>query len=182
MGAHGRHAGSGAWRWLWALAIALWIIWLMLPNPISGAPLANTSTYEAAPVERPAGANVDAYRLSVEPGSTLWDIAVEALPALVLEAGHERAVELVAASFQKSNPGRGPGDVRLDDEFTLEVPPGTFVTASVAPRAGGRETEYTSFKGDKLTTFRNDAAVSYIYLGAARSEERRVGKECRSRG
>src|SRR5581483_2608838 len=94
--------------------------------PLADAP----STYEAEPQPDEASPGTDRYEFQVRPGATLWDVAHEALPGVVLEDGDQRAVDLIQTAFQDANPGRGPNDVRLGDTFVLEVPAGTFVTES----------------------------------------------------
>jgi hypothetical protein len=117
---------------------------------------------------------LDQYRVKVRPGSTLWDIATEALPRLVVDEGHGRALEVLEASFKKTFPDRAPNDVRLEDTFTLEVPDGTFVTASLNTIERGRVIEYVAFNGDKLTEYLADPALVYRFVRAADPQREQV--------
>jgi hypothetical protein len=136
-----------------------------LPAP---APLADPPrTYEAEPQEDDSGETVERYAFRVRPGASLWDIAMEALPRAVLDEGHAHAVEMIETSFKKTYPDRRPNDVRLNDAFNLEVPEGTFVTASLTSTDRGRTLEYSSFDGDTLTEYRADPALVYRLVRAA---------------
>ena len=105
----------------------------------SAAPLADApSTYNAEPLPDEAPPGAERYRFEVRPGASLWDIAHEALPGVVLEDGDQRAVDLITAAFQNTNSGRPPNDVRLGDQFVLEVPVDTFVTATLGTPDRGR--------------------------------------------
>jgi len=132
-------------------------------GPLADAP----RTYEAEPLETDAAEGVERYTFRVRPGATLWDIATEALPRTALEEGPARALELVEAAFKQTYPERSANDVRLDDAFVLEVPAGTFVTASLVSADRGRTIEYTSFQGDRLIEYRADPAVIYRLVPAA---------------
>jgi hypothetical protein len=132
------------------------------PSPPAQAPRA----YQAEVVPDGSSDGLDRYSLRVRPGATLWDIATEALPRLVVDEGHARAVEVVETSFKKSFPTREANDVRLDDTFTLEVPDGTFVTADLTSADRGRVIDYTAFNGDKLTEYTADPALIYRLVRA----------------
>ena len=151
----------------------------VLPWGPSGAaragPLAQAPrSYEAEPDQGAVAPGVDHYIVQVRPGATLWDIATEALPGIVLEEGNARALELVEASFRQAFPDRAANLVRLGDTFALEVPAGTFVTASVTSADRGRTIEYTSFQGDTLTQYTADPALVYRWLRAADPNRARV--------
>jgi hypothetical protein len=64
--------------------------------------------------------------------------------------------------------------VRLGDEFVLEVPAGTFVTASLSTPDRGRTVEYVSFQGDTLTQFRADPALVFRQVTAKNPNRARV--------
>ncbi len=140
-----------------------------------GAPLGQAPrTYEATALPD-AGPEADArYVLRVRPGATLWDIATEALPEVVLEAGNAQALEAVEAAFREAFPGRALNDVRLGDELVLVVPAGTFVTAAVSAGDRGRTIEYESFRGDRLLEFRGDPAVVFRHALGGDSTRTRV--------
>jgi hypothetical protein len=144
-------------------------------SPARAAPLADApSTYEAEPQPDEAPPGADRYLFHVRPGASLWDIAHEALPGVVLEDGDQRAVDLITAAFQEAYPGRAANDVRLGDEFVLEVPAGTFVTASLSTPDRGRTVEYVSFQGDTLTQFRADPALVFRQVTAKNPNRARV--------
>ncbi len=144
-------------------------------SPALAAPLADApSTYEAEPQPDEAPPGAARYRFQVRPGASLWDIAHEALPGVVLEDGDQRAVDLITAAFQDAYPGRAPNDVRLGDSFVLEVPADTFVTASLSTPDRGRTIEYVSFDGDTLTHFRTDPALVYRQVSAKNPSRARV--------
>ncbi|HLH22001.1 MAG TPA: hypothetical protein VK066_05735 [Chloroflexota bacterium] len=144
-------------------------------SPALAAPLADApSTYEAEPQPDDASPGADRYQFQVRPGASLWDIAHEALPGVVLEDGDQRAVDLITEAFQDANPGRAPNDVRLGDTFVLEVPAGTFVTQSLSTPDRGRTVEYVSFQGDTLTHFRADPALVYRQVSASDPSRARV--------
>jgi hypothetical protein len=144
-------------------------------SPALAAPLAEApSTYDAVPLPDEASPGAERYQFQVRPGSSLWDIAHEALPGVVLEDGDQRAVDLITAAFQETNPGRTANDVRLGDHFVLEVPAGTFVTESLSSPDRGRTVEYVSFGGDTLTQFRADPALVYRQVSAKDPNRARV--------
>ena len=144
-------------------------------SPALAVPLADApSSYEAEPQPDEAPPGAERYRFQVRPGASLWDIAHEALPGVVLEDGDQRAVDLITAAFQEANPGRAANDVRLGDQFVLEVPAGTFVTASLSTPDRGRTVEYVSFQGDMLTHFRADPALVYRQVSATNRNRARV--------
>jgi hypothetical protein len=165
---------------LLALVIgAVDLVWSVLPWGPSGtaraSPLAQAPrTYEAEPDPGSAPPGVDRYTVQVRPGSTLWDIATEALPGVVLEEGNARALELVEASFRQAFPDRAANLVRLGDTFALDVPAGTFMTASVMSPDRGRTIEYTSFAGDNLSEYTTDPALVYRWVRAADPSRARV--------
>jgi hypothetical protein len=117
---------------------------------------------------------VNRYVFRVRPGASLWDIAHEALPGVVLEDGDQRAVDLITAAFQEAYPGRAANDVRLGDQFVLEVPVGTFVTATLSTPDRGRTVEYLSFQGDTLTQYRVDPALVFRQVSAMNPNKARV--------
>ena len=92
----------------------------------------------------------------------------------MLEDGDQRAVDLITAAFQDTNPGRPLNDVRLGDQFVLEVPASTFVTATLGTPDRGRTIEYVSFQGDTLTQFRADPALVYRQVSAKNPSRARV--------
>jgi hypothetical protein len=143
--------------------------------PALAAPLADApSTYGAESQSDEASPGVERYVFQVRPGASLWDIAHEALPGVVLEDGDQRAVDLITAAFQQAYPGRPSNDVRLGDRFMLEVPAGTFVTESLSTPDRGRTVEYVSFEGDTLTHFRADPALVYRRVSASNPSRARV--------
>lgn len=144
-------------------------------NVARAAPLAQSPrAYEATLLPEPGPGGTDRYTVRVRPGATLWDIATEGLPQIVLEQGAGAALDVVQQSFFQAFPGRQPHDVRLDDEFTLEVPAGTFVTASLTTPDRGRTIEYTSFRGDTLIEYRADPALVFRYVAAREPSRARV--------
>ncbi|HEY7067857.1 MAG TPA: hypothetical protein VII06_40755 [Chloroflexota bacterium] len=156
--------------------LAAWLLqaWggtgMVLAAPLADAP----TTYEAEPQPDEASPGTDRYQFQVRPGATLWDVAHEALPGVVLEDGDQRAVDLIQAAFQDANPGRGPNDVRLGDTFVLEVPAGTFVTETYSTPDRGRTIEYVSFQGDTLTHYRADPGLVYRQVSAIDPNRARV--------
>jgi hypothetical protein len=181
-------ASACVFAWLRSLGYGLAVVailftplltWLLQAwsgvSPALAAPLADApSTYEAEPQPDDASPGAERYSFQVRPGASLWDIAHEALPGVVLEDGDQRAVDLVTAAFQQTNPGRPANDVRLGDHFVLEVPAGTFVTASLSTPDRGRTVEYVSFGGDTLSHYRADPALVYRQISAKNPSQARV--------
>ena len=179
-------ACPGAPSWLVLPSLAVFAIfctpflaWLLHAwggvAPALAAPVADTpSTYGAEPQPDDASPGVERYLFEVRPGASLWDIAHEALPGVVLEDGDQRAVDLITAAFQQAYPGRAPNDVRLGDRFVLELPAGTFVTETLSTPDRGRTVEYISFQGDTLSHYRADPALVYRQVSAKNPSRARV--------
>src|SRR5690606_26617130 len=100
------------------------------------------------PLGSDAGSAVDRYRVTLQPGGTLWDIAQEHLPLVALEQGDQAAADIIIRSFSATFPDRPITAVHPGDSFVLEVPSGSFVTRRSETTAQG--TRYEAFNGDRL--------------------------------
>ena len=117
------------------------------------------ATPELEPLGRDELRGVDRYRVTLQAGATLWDLAMARLPLTRIERDEAEAYWLVLESFGRSFPGRQPNTVKPGESFVLEVPTGTFV--AMGEVRDGDSLIYRSFSGDQLTAYLRDPVLLY---------------------
>ncbi len=147
-------AEAGIGRVVAAALVAALLLAALLAAPARAEDLAKVRALGADEAR-----HVDRYRVTIGPGATLWDIAQTYLPLIALDQGDQQAYQLVLAGFQQQFPGRSPAALQPGDEFSLEVPSGTFVTQTIT--RDQHAIVYRSFLGDELTYYPRDPALLY---------------------
>ena len=164
-------------RWLLRIVVLLTILLLDVQ---SDRPLLAAQPVELQQLSPEPGDQLDRYRVTLRKGGTLWNVASDYLPLVSLDDSEAKAYQLVVEGFRKAYPDRQLNDVKPDDSFTLEVPPGTFVSREV-----GREQDayvYQSFAGDRLIHYPKHPTLVYrlIRHGAPDRAEVKLTGEARS--
>jgi hypothetical protein len=131
---------------------------------------------EAGPELEPLGRDelrgVDRYRVTLQTGATLWDLASARLPLTRLERDEAEAYWLVLESFGRAFPGRQPNTVKPGESFLLEVPTGTFV--AMGESGDGDSLVYRSFSGDQLTVYLRNPVLLYRLVRSGKPNQAEV--------
>lgn len=100
------------------------------------------------------------YRIRIQVGGSPFLVAVEKLTPL-FRVDDKGPSQYVADAYFAANPTRTPFSIQPDDEFTLSVPPDTFVVRwqqeRIEDRGGPvRMREFVSERGDRLRMYLTD--------------------------
>lgn len=150
---------------LLVLALALSLGW-------TGPALAQSAAPEIEFLEHDAAAKVDRYRITIQPGTSLWSVAIERLPLKALDEADRAAFALLEESFHRSFPNRDITSVYPGEDFVLEVAEGTFVSEKI-DRTRDEEV-YIAFNGDRLIHYLRDPNVLYRLVRAGEPDQAEV--------
>ena len=125
-----------------------------VPTPTGG--WQSDSTFSISFLTRDTPQGPDRYHVVFGYGATFFGTAVNAMPLLTAE----QAVSILIAGHQSAYPDRPPQNVQPGDEFDIQVPVGTIVSAQWRRISGA--IEYRSLRGDDLVLYTNpNSVVSY---------------------